>query len=68
MVILRLVSQLLQDIAKNKQSKLFVGFLESEVFMIAGEKEQVDSAVTDLARRSSTPSSRSYCRTRATSR
>ncbi len=48
MVILRLVSQLLQDIAKGKQSKMFVGFLESEVFMIAGEKQQVDSAVTDL--------------------
>jgi CheY-like chemotaxis protein len=50
MVILRLVSQLLQDIARGKQSKMFVGFLESEVFMIAGEKQQVDSAVTDLAR------------------
>ena len=48
MVILRLVSQLLQDIAKSKESKLFVGFLESEVFMIAGEKRQVDSAAADL--------------------
>ncbi len=48
MVILRLVSQLLQDIAKGKQSKLFVGFLESEVFMIAGEKRQVEFSVADL--------------------
>jgi DNA-binding response OmpR family regulator len=50
MVILRLVSQLLQDIAKSKQSKIFVGFLESDSFLIAGEKQQVDSAVTDLQR------------------
>jgi CheY-like chemotaxis protein len=48
MVILRLVSQLLQDIAKGKESNIFVGFLESEVFMIAGEKRQVESAVSDL--------------------
>ncbi len=50
MVILRLVSQLLQDIARSKQSKIFVGFLESDSFLIAGEKQQVDSAVTDLQR------------------
>lgn len=48
MIILRLVSQLLQDIVKGKGSKIFVGFLESEVFMIAGDKVQVDSAVADL--------------------
>jgi hypothetical protein len=35
---------------RSKQSKIFLGFLESEVFMIAGEKQQVDSAVTDLQR------------------
>ena len=50
MVILRLVSQLLQDIARGRQSKIFVGFLESEVFMVAGEKRQIDSAVSDLQR------------------
>lgn len=48
MVILRLVSQLLQDIARSKDSKLFVGSLESEVFMIAGEKNHAESAVADL--------------------
>jgi CheY-like chemotaxis protein len=50
MVILRLVSQLLQDIARSKQSKIFVGFLESDSFVIAGEKQQVDSAAADLQR------------------
>ena len=50
MVILRLVSQLLQDIAKSKQSKIFVGFLESDSFIIAGDKRHVDSAAADLQR------------------
>ena len=47
MIILRLVSQLLQDLAKSKDN-IFVGFLESEVFMIAGPKESVVSSVDKL--------------------
>lgn len=48
MVILRLISQLLQDRAKNISEKIFVGFLDSEVFVIAGQKGNVDSAVEQI--------------------
>lgn len=50
MVILRLVSQLLQDIVKSKGNGMFVGFLDSEAFVIAGQKANVESAVSDLNR------------------
>ncbi len=50
MVILRLTSQLLQDIVKSKDYRIFTGFLDSEVFVIAGEKESVKSAVGELTR------------------
>lgn len=48
MVILRLISQLLQDISKSSQDRIFVGFLDSEVFMIAGPKEVVDTSIDKL--------------------
>lgn len=48
MVILRLISQLLQDIAKGGQDNVFVGFLDSEVFVIAGPKEKVGTGVNQL--------------------
>ncbi|MGI0100871.1 MAG: response regulator transcription factor [Candidatus Micrarchaeaceae archaeon] len=48
LVILRLISQLLQDISKARDNRIFVGFLESEVFMIAGQKDDVDSSVEKL--------------------
>jgi DNA-binding response OmpR family regulator len=49
-VILRLVSQLMQDITKQKAGNMFVGFLDSEIFVIAGEKSMVKSAVGELNR------------------
>jgi CheY-like chemotaxis protein len=48
MVILRLISQLLQDRTKNISEKIFVGFLDSEVFVIAGQKKNVGSAVEQI--------------------
>ncbi len=48
MVILRLISQLLQDRAKNTSDKVFVGFLDSEVFVIAGQKRNIETAVEQL--------------------
>lgn len=48
MVILRLISQLLQDMAKGNPDKMFVGFLDGEIFMIAGQKENVDSSVEKI--------------------
>ena len=48
MVILRLISQLLQDLSKAADNRLFIGFLESEVFMIAGQKDDVEVSVGKL--------------------
>jgi len=48
MVILRLISQLLQDRAKSTSDKVFVGFLDSEVFVIAGQKRNIETAVEQL--------------------
>lgn len=48
MVILRLISQLLQDIIENRKQDTFVGFLNSEVFIIAGQNAGVQSAVEEL--------------------
>ena len=48
MVILRLISQLLQDITKNNPQNIFVGFLDSEVFVIAGPKKDIGAEVQHL--------------------
>jgi len=42
-ILLRLISQLLQDLIKNKD--LFVGFLNSDSFVIAGMEDDVNKAV-----------------------
>ncbi len=47
MVILRLVSQLLQDTTKH-DSDLFVGFLNSEAFILAGKRESIERAAGTL--------------------
>ncbi len=47
-VILRLISQLLQDIIKNKTQNLFVGFLNNESFVIAGMEEDVNNTVKEI--------------------
>jgi DNA-binding response OmpR family regulator len=47
-VILRLVSQLLQDIARDKGSHAFVGFLNSDAFALAGSKERVNAIVGEV--------------------
>ncbi len=43
--ILRLVSQLLQDKVKDAGGNIFVGFLNGDDFVIAGDKKKVDSIV-----------------------
>ncbi|MGD0728790.1 MAG: response regulator [Candidatus Micrarchaeaceae archaeon] len=48
LVILRLISQLLQDVTKNSEQNIFVGFLESEVFLIAGPKKDIGMEVEHL--------------------
>lgn len=48
MVILRLISQLLQDIIEKKKQDTFIGFLNSEVFIIAGDREGAQSAVDEV--------------------
>ncbi|MGC8586131.1 MAG: response regulator [Candidatus Micrarchaeia archaeon] len=48
MVILRLISQLLQDIISTKVQNVFVGFLNSEMFMIAGLHDEVVRAVDEI--------------------
>jgi DNA-binding response OmpR family regulator len=48
-VILRLVSQLLQDIiAKDRGERAFVGFLNGDVFVLAGPKGRVGAAVEEV--------------------
>ena len=49
MVILRLVSQLLQDIIKTKTQGAFVGFLNNTEFVIAGMKENVDILIKEVS-------------------
>jgi hypothetical protein len=46
--ILRLVSQLLQDKVKENGSKAFVGFLNGDDFVVAGDKEIVERITTDI--------------------
>ncbi len=48
MTILRLASQLLQDKVKENGSKAFVGFLNGDDFVVAGDKNIVGRIVTDL--------------------
>jgi DNA-binding response OmpR family regulator len=49
MVILRLVSQLLQDIIRTKTKGAFVGFLNNTEFVIAGMKENVENLVKEVS-------------------
>ena len=48
-VLLRLVSQLLQDAIRKQQAQnTFVGFLNSDEFIIAGSHDSVDAAVKEV--------------------
>jgi DNA-binding response OmpR family regulator len=47
-VILRLISQLLQDIIKNSGSGVFVGFLNSDQFVIAGMQQNVNDVISGI--------------------
>jgi GGDEF domain-containing protein len=49
-VILRLVSQLIQDLIKKYGEQLFAGFLNSDEFVIAGSKDNVSSVVEEIKR------------------
>ena len=46
--ILRLISQLLQDIVANTGADTYVGFLNTDEFLIAGTKTNVDSTVNGI--------------------
>ncbi|MGC8651820.1 MAG: response regulator [Candidatus Micrarchaeia archaeon] len=48
MVILRLISQLLQDTISTRVQNVFVGFLNSEMFMVAGLHDDVLKAVEEV--------------------
>ena len=48
MVILRLISQLLQDVIKKSEEKAFIGFLNSDEFVIAGMQQNVNDAISNL--------------------
>ena len=48
MIIIRLISQLLQDTIKNGAQNIFVGFLSNDEFIITGSKENVNKAVDDV--------------------
>lgn len=47
-VLLRLISQLLQDAIKTPTPNTFVGFLNSDEFVIAGLKDNVDALVKEV--------------------
>jgi DNA-binding response OmpR family regulator len=47
-VLLRLISQLLQDAIKTQTPNMFVGFLNSDEFVVAGLKENVDALVKEV--------------------
>jgi DNA-binding response OmpR family regulator len=49
MVILRLVSQLLQDSIKDREKKVFVGFLNNNEFVIAGMRDEVKAVVSEVS-------------------
>ncbi|MGC8729819.1 MAG: response regulator [Candidatus Micrarchaeia archaeon] len=46
--ILRLVSQLLQDIINTSEKNTFIGFLNNESFVIGGQTTSVEDAITRL--------------------
>ncbi len=46
--ILRLVSQLLQDKTGSASKRIFVGFLNGDDFVVAGDKQSVDAAISAL--------------------
>ncbi len=48
MVILRLISQLLQDSIKAKGAGVFAGFLNSDEFVLAGAKDEVSAVVDEI--------------------
>ncbi len=50
MVILRLVSQLMQDSIRSNGNDVFIGFLNSNEFVIAGPKGKVSVVVSDMER------------------
>ncbi|MDE1810482.1 MAG: response regulator [Candidatus Micrarchaeota archaeon] len=50
MVILRLISQLLQDIIRGKEQSMYVGFLTSSVFVIGGNVPEVEESVDKVKR------------------
>ncbi len=47
-VIIRLVSQLMQDTIKNRVQSVFVGFLSNDEFIITGSKEDVNKAINEV--------------------
>ncbi len=49
LVILRLLSQLIQDSIRSKSPGLFAGFLNSDEFVIAGVKEDVRTVVNEIS-------------------
>lgn len=49
-IILRLISQLLQDSIKSKGGGIFAGFLNSDEFVVAGKKEEVEAVVGEVTR------------------
>ncbi|MDE1857354.1 MAG: response regulator [Candidatus Micrarchaeota archaeon] len=46
--VVRLISQLLQDIIKNRAKDIFLGFLNSDEFFVAGGKEEVRVLVDSI--------------------
>ncbi len=46
--ILRLVSQMLQDKVKESKSSIFLGFLNGDDFVIAGDKSNIDQSVSAI--------------------
>lgn len=46
--ILRLVSQMLQDKVKESKSSIFVGFLNGDDFVVAGDKSNIDFSVSAI--------------------
>ncbi len=49
-VLLRLVSQLLQDSIKKYGQKVFAGFLNSSKFVVAGSKKELNDSVQEVKR------------------
>ncbi len=46
--ILRLVSQLLQDKAKERDANLFAGFLNGDDFVVGGERKTIEKSIGDI--------------------